>query len=63
MIARDLATLDNMLLFARGWTRRARLTARQGRARAAVTMLARLDTWLLDAIVLYRMILEAQRKD
>lgn len=62
-IARDLAGLDNMLLFARGWTKQARQTARRGRTKAALTMLKRLDSWLLDAIVLYRQIVEAGKAD
>jgi hypothetical protein len=60
-IAADVATLDNMLVFARGWTRRARQATRRGRTTAALNMLRRMDLWLLDAVRLYRRIAKRDR--
>lgn len=60
-IAQDIATLDNMLVFARGWTRKARQAGRKGHTAMALRMIRKMDTWLLDAVRLYRRIAKKGR--
>lgn len=55
-VARDLPALDGMVQLMAAWTGRAATAARRGRTGPALAMLATLDTWLVDALVLYRRI-------
>ena len=59
-IAQDIATLDNMLVFARldahGPSGRP-----QGHTAMALRMIRKMDTWLLDAVRLYRRIAKKGR--